>query len=345
MKLPAVAMAAAFGCGVAVGLWPNLVPVVSSRIFLLSGLAITACVIAGGILLARLAQLWPSATAAIVSWTLLGAISAGIAQQPLPSDHVLALVDAGKIDLRTPLRWHGRLRDEPARLPWGYGYEIDLASVEYENASVPIRGGMQLNFTAHPNEAAPPDLHAGDEITIIAQGRQPQVFRDEGAFDRRAYLAAQGIDLVATLRAPQLIQRNAESKRTPRALLARLRRRLREETDSFFAARPQVAGVVRAMLLGDRTFVDRDEATDFQKTGVFHVLVVAGLHVGALAVFLFWMGRKFRLTLPWTTLLIMTVLLAYVAVVEERPPVLRAALMGATVLLAGLLYRRVDLLN
>jgi len=41
------------------------------------------------------------------------------------------------------------------------------------------------------------------------------------------------------------------------------------------------------MLLGDRSFVDGDEARDFQKTGAFHVLVVAGLHVGAIAVLLF----------------------------------------------------------
>jgi predicted membrane metal-binding protein len=43
-------------------------------------------------------------------------------------------------------------------------------------------------------------------VTVLAQGRRPQVFRDEGAFDRRAYLATQGIDLVATLRSPDLIE-------------------------------------------------------------------------------------------------------------------------------------------
>ena len=74
--------------------------------------------------------------------------------------------------------------------------------------------------------------------------------------------------------------------------LARTRRKLRERIDALFAGKPQVAGVLRAMLLGDRSFVDRSESTDFQKTGVFHILVVAGLHVGALAVFLFWVAQK-----------------------------------------------------
>ena len=39
-------------------------------------------------------------------------------------------------------------------------------------------------------------------------------------------------------------------------------------------------------------FLDRSESVNFQKTGVFHVLVVAGLHVGAFAAFLFWAVRR-----------------------------------------------------
>src|SRR5258705_3780078 len=99
------------------------------------------------------------------------------------------------------------------------------------------------------------------------------------------------------------------------------------------------------MLLGDRSFVDRDEAVDFRKTGVFHVLVVAGLHVGALAFFLYWIGRKLRLSRSATMVFTLTLLFTYVAVIEQRPPVLRAALMAAIVVLGGFFYRRLDVLN
>jgi competence protein ComEC len=95
---------------------------------------------------------------------------------------------------------------------------------------------------------------------------------------------------------------------------------LRDELDELFAGTPQVAGVLRAMLLGDRSFVDREEGTDFQKTGVFHVLVLAGLHVGALAFALYWAGRRQRLPRMRTMLFTITLLSAYVAVVEQRAP-------------------------
>jgi hypothetical protein len=64
-----------------------------------------------------------------------------------------------------------------------------------------------LSFAPRPLGGLPAPLHAGDEVSVLPEARQPQVFRDEGAFDRRAYLALQNIDLVATLRAPELIER------------------------------------------------------------------------------------------------------------------------------------------
>ena len=99
------------------------------------------------------------------------------------------------------------------------------------------------------------------------------------------------------------------------------------------------------MLLGDRSFVDSDVVIAFQKTAVYHVLAVAGLHVGALVVFLFWLCRRLRLSPALTSLITLSLLLAYVGVVQDRPPILRAALMAAFYLGARPLFRRVDLLN
>jgi competence protein ComEC len=301
--------------------------------------------ILAGFALARIERLFPAAVASLVSWVLLGFLGACVAEQPLPADHVLSLLEQGHLGLDSPLRWHGRLHDEPAKLPWGYGLEIDLAGVEFEDFLRPAQGGLRLSFMPHPEEAPLPELHAGDEVSVLTEARLPQAFRDEGAFDRRAYLARQNIDLVATLRSAELIQRVGSSPGALTAWLAWTRRRLREEIDALCSESPQAAGVLRAMLLGDRSFVDRVESTDFQKTGAFHVLVVAGLHVGAIAALLFWAGRKLRLVRSLTMLFTVSLLFAYVAVVEQRPPVMRAALMASVVVLGGFFFRRLELLN
>ena len=345
MKLPAVAITAAFACGVVLGLWPPIVRLATSHFWLAAAFLVVTFSIALAILLVNRARFGVAAVVSGASWILLGVLGAWIAEQPIPSTHVISLIESGRIDLRTPLRWHGTLRDEPAKLPWGFGLEIQLAGVEYENEQLMTLGALRLSYTPRPGDSPLPVLDAEDEVTVLAQAKQPQVFRDEGAFDRGAYLATQGIDLVAALRSPDLIQRLSVAPRSSGTVLARVRRELREEVDRLFGGQPEVAAVLRAMLLGDRSFVERDEAVDFQKTGVFHVLVVAGLHVGALAFFLYWVGRKLRLARAATMVFTLTLLFAYVAVIEQRPPVLRAALMTAIVVLGSLFYRRLDVLN
>ncbi len=345
MRLPAVAIAAAFASGIALGLHPVAARNTSSLTLLAFSFSATTLLVFLGFLLLKFDWIVSAAAASLLTWVLLGFLGAIVSQQPRPADHIASLVEKGRVPLHTPLRWYGHLRDEPSRLPWGYGYELELSGVEFKAVVLPARGGLRLGFTTHSEQPLPPDLHAGDEVSVLTEARLPQVFKDEGAFDRRAYLAQQNIDLVATLRAPELIQRVSLARPTAATRLARVRQRLRDEVDELFAGRPQVAAVLRAMLLGDRSFVDRDESTDFQKTGVFHVLVVAGLHVGALAFALYWVCRKLRLSPMWRAAFTLTVLFAYVAVVEQRAPVLRATVMAAVVVLSGFFFRRLDLLN
>jgi competence protein ComEC len=348
VKAPAVAIVAAFVCGIALGLCPPFEQLSASPAKL--GLCFAASAAFGviALLLLRSDKLLASGALALLCWLSLGLTSAAIAQQALPSDHVTRLLDRNRLSLKTPLRWHGILRDEPARLPWGTGYEIELLSVDYEDAAVPVVGGLRLSFTPHANTNASlvSQLHAGDEIDVVAEARRPPVFRDEGAFDRRAYLATQNIDLVGILRSPKLLQKiSAAPHPTIVNRLARARSRLRDEIDTLLATDPRSAATLRAILLGDRSFVDREESTAFQKTGVFHILVVAGLHVAALGALIFWISRKLRLSPTMTMLLVVAVLAAYVAIVEVRAPVLRATLMAGAVVLGGFLYRRLDLLN
>src|SRR5262249_28712143 len=146
-------------------------PAVVSRaasVPLLSSCFIGALVlISVGFLLLRIGRHFPAAAASLLTWSLLGFLEACVAEQPRPKNHVSSLVEQGRLTLQSPLRWHGWLRDEPAKLPWGFGMEIDLTEVEFEGAPMPAEGGLRLSFTPHPeepSESALPELHAGDAV-------------------------------------------------------------------------------------------------------------------------------------------------------------------------------------
>ena len=210
---------------------------------------------------------------------------------------------------------------------------------------MPASGGLRLGYIARADHPAAFALHEGDSIAVVTRAKLPQMYRDEGAFDRRAYLSQQGVDLVGALRAPELLELLKPAKPRMSGWISRRRQRLRDEVNELWSMDSGVAGVLRAMLLGDRSFVAREEAADSQKTGAFHVLVVAGLHVGAIAAALFWIGRKLRWARVWSMSAALVLLMAYVAIVEQRTPVLRAALMAGIVVVGGFFFRRLEILN
>ena len=344
MKLPALCLAAAFAGGVALGLYSPLQKLAADHVAQFAVVAGIMVFLSLAAILLRSNRIALAGGFSLGSWASLGLLAAWFASQPLPKDHVLSLLSVGRIELSSPLRWHARLRDEPTAQPWGVSYELALESVDYAGATLRLHGGVRLSYSAR-DDSPLPELHVGDGVAALAQARLPQVFRNEGAFDRSAYLQQQGVDLTATLRSAGLIEKERSATLSISSEALKVRAHLRRELDELFPGAPQVAGVLRAMLLGDRSFVDRDESISFQKTGVFHVLVVAGLHVGAFAVFLFWLGRKLKLPIGWTTLLLILALSAYVAVIEQRPPVVRAALMAFVLLAGGFFFRRLELLN
>ena len=244
------------------------------------------------------------------------------------------------------MRWRGRLREDPLRLPWGARYLVDLEKVETAGRIIPTVGGLRVNyFWKRGAEESLPPLRAGDRIEALVRARPPRNFMDPSAPDTRGLLEREGVDVIGTLRSPELLQKLSSPPPTMAQHLARARGALLNQIDVTFVGSPEIAAILRAMLLGDRMFVDSNVSLDFQKTGAFHVLVLAGLHVGVLCAFFLWLGRKLRSPVWLTAIVTLTALALYVGVVQNRPPILRATLMAAVFLLAQPLYRRVALLN
>ena len=288
MKLPALWIFAAFASGVGIAMrWPS-----SPRLWA------TAVIFAilSGVIFAWRNYVIPAWILVLVAWLAVGGLAFGVERSTVPRNHITRLLAANRIDLSVPLRWRGRLREDPMALPWGQRYEIDLEQVEAQGESIPVSGGLSLNYYSGTRAAdPPPDLRAGYRVEVLAKAKPPRNFLDPGAIDIHGILARQHIDLLGSLRSGELLQ---VIDRPPPAIaqrFARVRGNLLGRLDSIFAEQPEKAAILRAMLLGDRRFVDTGVVEAFQKTAAYHVLVIAGLHVGALVVFLLWVGRRLRL--------------------------------------------------
>ena len=245
--IPLFWIAAALAVGIALGgLWPQAP---------LAWLVLALSSVVVGLLFVRRRRLRSAAAAALLAWALVGVAAISLQHASQSADRADRLVAAGSVDLSVPLRWRGRLVDDPLHLPWGYRYVIALRQVEVAGKYIPASGGLRLNlYDDDLEDYGPPAVRAGDTVEALAQARLPRNFLDPGAFDYRGYLARQGIELEGTLRSPVLLRRLPGPSPTLRARVARLRGSLRHEADQVFG--PAEAPVIRAMLLGDRSFID-----------------------------------------------------------------------------------------
>jgi competence protein ComEC len=342
MKLPTLCLVSCFAGGILL----SRNAAAHLHLALQYDLLAAAFLLLAGVLALGRARLIPALLLGATAWVCLGFAAAGFEQASAPTNLASTLIETGKLDSSVPLRWRGHLRSDPLSLPWGTRYEIGLYEVESASGAAPVTGGLRVTWYREvSNPVPPPAVRAGDRVEVLVRALPIRNYGDPGSFDFRGYLSLQGVQLEGTLRSSRLMTLIARPGPTVVERLARARGDLLRSIDHLFASQPEQAALARAMLLGDRSFVERDRVVEYQRTGVYHVLVLAGLHVGALTAFFIWAGRALRLKTVALTLLTLAALAAYLSIVENRPPILRAVLMAAIYLCARLFYRRMDFLN
>lgn len=105
------------------------------------------------------------------------------------------------------------------------------------------------------------------------------------------------------------------------------------------------ASVCYAVLFGDKQDVPSEIKNAYSDSGIVHILVVSGLHVGFLIACLYFILNKYKLN-KWISFAIAFIfLLVYCYLCGFSPSVVRASVMAIVVLLARLCGRRYDRLT
>jgi competence protein ComEC len=247
---------------------------------------------------------------------------------------------------------------------------FDLAADAIEEVTpdtsrlVPITGGMRVTVSGDAHLAAP---SCGDTVEFPIQLRTPERYRDPGAWQYADYLLAQGIGTQAWLRSSRHVIANAVTdRRHPRwqfnlidlrchlyaaqtwaanRMVAFSSSRPNRLLPSLLRLTPDDAGMLNAMLFGDRDRLNHTLRLGFERTGSFHLFVVSGMHVALLAGGLFWLARRLRLNRFLATFATIATTTLYALLTGFGAPVQRALLMSAIFLIARLLFRDRNVLN
>ncbi len=105
----------------------------------------------------------------------------------------------------------------------------------------------------------------------------------------------------------------------------------------YYSMDERHAGLAYALFVGDVSGLDYDIKSNFQISGIAHLLAVSGLNTALMSLVLVWFFNKIRLK-PWMSVLFVTLLLMFYCVLcDFAPSVLRASLMSVF-LLAGQVF-------
>ena len=222
-------------------------------------------------------------------------------------------------------------------------FALDLKAVRRSGAWQPAAGRV-LVFVSDAREVKP--LHYGDRIAFSAVLRVPQATRNPGAFDWRAWLEQRAIHFTATVRKNDWLEVVAHNAGNPViGVSLRLSEYLERSLRLGLEDDPKLAGALAGMVIGDRSEIPTETYKDFQRTGVFHVFAINGLHVGLVTGMVLIVLRLLRIPRRWCAVVAVPLLILYVFATGAHPGAVRALVMACVWLIGWMLVRPADSRN
>ncbi|HEX3941303.1 MAG TPA: ComEC/Rec2 family competence protein [Acidobacteriaceae bacterium] len=345
------------------GFWLAAGILVAQRAWIVPGILLIAVFLAMASTLAS-ARAAPRISLAPLAccWFLLGMFLHEAQPAPNAQRDLISIADnggkhalAGEVVRTTPVRatqsalfFSKKEQEEESE-----SIDLRLRSVD----GMPVTGGVRATVYAPVGEPFPA-FRCGDVVHATAAMHPPERYLDPGVWDSTAWLLGQGVGVIGTLDLHNLADipsgRHAEFRCRLRGIQQAGTERLLAyvDTPGRGALLPQWlrlshddAAMLSAMVLGDRTYLDRAARTGFERTGSFHLLVVSGMHLAIFAGLLFALARMLRLSRLWATMATILCSLGYALITGFGDPVQRSFWMVTLYLLARLFFRERNSLN
>ncbi|MDI1302727.1 MAG: DNA internalization-related competence protein ComEC/Rec2 [bacterium] len=258
------------------------------------------------------------------SWSVLQAGQALLQRIPPPWEGV-ELVAQGQVDGLS----------ESA--PHGLNFRFRPQTVQLDGTTVRVAGGRWQLFSPFPDVPLP-----DADCTLTVKLKRPHGVANPGGFDHEAWLLSENVTATGSVK-------SFSCKKPPRFSVDGLRLSLREEFQRVFPEQP-AAGVLLALISGDRALIADTVWERYVATGVVHLMAISGLHITLLAMVTAWLVLHLlrlypRLALRWplhkpALLLGFMVACLYSLMAGFSVPTERTLIMLGVVLLAHLSERR-----
>jgi competence protein ComEC len=337
LRLPLVPIALAYTSGIFLGHFDLPFP---SRGEILILFGILAC----WILFIILKKTTLSSLMALVPFSLLGIFSIHTyLRPPITPYHISHWTGVDRLLLEGTIERPPQYVQERTRL-WIHAEKVILL-----DRHVPVEGRV-LIFLKERNRS----IAMGDRLRFLCKLYPPHGFHNPGGFSYERYLAFERIHTLGFLSEEQHWVKVGKGFKSPILLqIERWRDHIRTFLDKETS--PPSSGILKALVLGERSDISEKITEHFILTGIAHLLAISGDHLGIVAFLSFslliWMLKRSEFLLLSISVkmlaaaLTIPCILLYTFIAGMGISVIRATLMVITFFLSILFDRERHLLH
>lgn len=183
----------------------------------------------------------------------------------------------------------------------------------------------------------PGGLHIGNLLQVEASVYSFSKPGNPGQFDEYQYNTEQGISYKAFVSAITIKDPGRDWVEDG---LYQLRCHFRQIIDE--CCQPEAAGIIAAMVLGDKSELSEETKKLYQENGIAHILAISGLHISMIGIGLFFFLRRFIMPMQMAAVVTLVLLFLYGILTGFSISTQRAVTMMSCMLFARLVGRPYD---
>ncbi len=340
MRCPALFPALAFLSGAAVG---GRLPDLAAGLALPASVLVWLCALAALALDTRRPFLFAAASGFALAGLLLGSQAAAAAAAP-GLGHWYAGWREGRRHAEVVVVEARLVRDAT---PTDFGARL-LVSVEHVRdggRDRPVSGGARLTVGGSHVDERVEQWVAGRRIRLPVAFRRAPRFLNPGVADQEQVLRRRGIALLGSVKSGLLVE-VVEAGPAWQEAAAAARAFVRRAIGTAVGQHDRrSAGIVTAILIGDRAGLDAETRRRLQAGGTFHVIAISGGNIAILTSLLLAVLRLAGAPPRFAAVGALACLLAYWQIVGSEASVARATFVASTFLAARAADQRTSPLN
>lgn len=260
----------------------------------------------------------------------------------LPADHIANMITSRYQNVEVK----GLIADDPQTSYTIYKrYKTTFTlKVSACNTSGGWRDATGLARVVLYSRSSPAKLVYGDIVMMNAVGYRPTGLKNPGLFDYSEFLELNNIYAILKVKESSPVRILDRGCGSPvKSISYRLKHNIVRQMDKHFTQ--PALGFLKAVVVGDRSGLERTITDEFMKTGTIHIISVSGTHVALLACIIIFLLRLVRIPKKPAMAFTVAALVIYAFLAGLGSPILRSVIMFAIFALGYILDRETNILN